>query len=288
MKKLFLLSFLITTFSYSQVIDEDGNNAVDANNSSLSGNIGIGVTPSSSSSYKLEINGDLKANKGIFVNSLPNGSVFSDALDRRLKTRILALGKEFSSAESLFNIWDVPESNLNEKSYFALIAEDRNWKSRWRFFAYAGGKSDLLYYNRNQSAFYHLSEDGSDNIHLKLPKENSYVTIGTSSYNDNGDLYKLTVNGKVRAHAMKVYTTWSDFVFEKEYALPTLEEVENYIIENGHLKDIPSAKEVEANGIELGEMNKLLLQKIEELTLYMIELKKELAEVKSQIQSHEN
>ena len=59
-----------------------------------------------------------------------------------------------------------------------------------------------------------------------------------------------------------------------------LEEVEKHINEKGHLKDIPSAEEVEKNGIELGEMNKLLLQKIEELTLYMIELNKEIDNLK--------
>jgi hypothetical protein len=72
-----------------------------------------------------------------------------------------------------------------------------------------------------------------------------------------------------------------------DYKLPTLKEVEMYIKENGHLKDIPSAKDVEKNGIELGEMNKLLLQKIEELTLYTIGLRKELDAIKIKLESHE-
>ncbi|MGS2741703.1 hypothetical protein [Sinomicrobium sp. M5D2P17] len=97
------------------------------------------------------------------------------------------------------------------------------------------------------------------------------VGIGTT----NPGTWKLAVNGKIRAKEIKVETGWSDFVFEEHYALPTLEEVEQHIKEKGHLKDIPSAKEVEANGIFLGEMDAKLLQKIEELTLYMIELKKE-------------
>jgi hypothetical protein len=65
--------------------------------------------------------------------------------------------------------------------------------------------------------------------------------------------------------------------------LPTLEEVEQHIKDNGHLKDIPSAKEVEQNGIEVGEMNKLLLQKVEELTLYMIEMNKEINSLKAEL-----
>ena len=103
---------------------------------------------------------------------------------------------------------------------------------------------------------------------------NGNIGIGTSSFTDGGDSYRLSVSGAVRAHRVKVYTTWADFVFDKDYDLPTIGEVEQHIKEKGHLKDIPSAAEVEKNGIELGEMNKLLLQKIEELTLYIIDLNK--------------
>jgi len=109
---------------------------------------------------------------------------------------------------------------------------------------------------------------------------NGNVGIGTSSFVDGSDIYKLSVDGRLRADAVKVYTTWADFVFEADYELPTLSEVEAHIAKFGHLKDIPSAAEVEANGIELGEMNKLLLQKIEELTLYVIEMKKEIEVLK--------
>jgi len=67
--------------------------------------------------------------------------------------------------------------------------------------------------------------------------------------------------------------------------LPTLEEVEKHIIEKGHLKGIPSAGDVAQNGIELGEMNKLLLQKIEELTLYLIEQNKETQKLKLELKT---
>jgi len=125
-------------------------------------------------------------------------------------------------------------------------------------------------------------KDGSAKIEGDLFSTGS-IGIGTMSFVDGTDIYKLSVDGRVRAHAVKVYTDWADYVFEDTYRLPTLEEVEQYIKDHGHLKDIPSAEEVEKNGVELGEMNKLLLQKIEELTLYTIELKKELEELKSKI-----
>lgn len=65
--------------------------------------------------------------------------------------------------------------------------------------------------------------------------------------------------------------------------MPTLQEVENYINENGHLRDIPSEKEVIKNGIDLGEINSKLLQKIEELMLYTIEQQKEIEKMKKEI-----
>lgn len=86
----------------------------------------------------------------------------------------------------------------------------------------------------------------------------------------------MAVNGQIRAKEVKVETGWSDFVFYDDYKLPTLQEVEEHIKEKGHLKDIPSAEEVEKNGIFLGEMDSKLLQKIEELTLYTIQQQKEI------------
>ncbi len=99
------------------------------------------------------------------------------------------------------------------------------------------------------------------------------VSIGTTNYNSN---YLLQVGGTIRAKEVKVETGWSDFVFEPDYELKPLGQIEDFINENGHLPDIPSAKEVEENGISLGEMDAKLLQKIEELTLYVIEQNRKL------------
>jgi len=96
------------------------------------------------------------------------------------------------------------------------------------------------------------------------------VGIGTLSPKE-----KLSINGKIRAHEIKVETAnWHDYVFSKNYGLPTLQSVEKYIEQNGYLQEMPSAKEVESNGINVGEMNAKLLKKIEELTLYLIDLDK--------------
>jgi hypothetical protein len=99
---------------------------------------------------------------------------------------------------------------------------------------------------------------------------NGNVGIGTATPKE-----KLSVNGKIRAHEIKVETAnWPDYVFAKDYELPTLRETEKHIKDKGHLPGIPSAAEVKANGVDLGEMNAKLLQKIEELTLHLIEKEK--------------
>ncbi|ATP58035.1 hypothetical protein CPT03_16960 [Pedobacter ginsengisoli] len=83
--------------------------------------------------------------------------------------------------------------------------------------------------------------------------------------------YKLAVNGKIRAHEIKVeIANLPDYVFAKDYKLPSLKEPTQHIQEKGHLP----GEEIKANGINLGEINAKLLKKMEKLTLYMIELKK--------------
>ena len=94
---------------------------------------------------------------------------------------------------------------------------------------------------------------------------------------------KLSVRGKIRAEEIKVETAnWPDYVFNANHQFFSLRELENYIKLHKHLPEIPSAAEAEKNGIALGEMNKMLLKKIEELTLYLIEKDKEIVELKQQ------
>ncbi|MBN1482902.1 hypothetical protein EH223_13290 [candidate division KSB1 bacterium] len=93
------------------------------------------------------------------------------------------------------------------------------------------------------------------------------VSIGTSSVGG----YNLAVNGKIGAEEVEVKQTIPDFVFEDGYNLRSLEDVQRFIRENGHLPDIPSAKEFDGKAVAVGVMQSKHLQKIEELTLYVIE-----------------
>jgi hypothetical protein len=105
------------------------------------------------------------------------------------------------------------------------------------------------------------------------------IMIGTTT---DAKGYKLAVNGGVVANAVtvKVYP-WADYVFNKDYKLPTLIEVKDYVDKNNHLPDMPSEKEVADNGFNLGEMNKILTKKVEELTLYLIEQNKRIEKLET-------
>ncbi|MEX0275124.1 MAG: fibronectin type III domain-containing protein [Flavobacteriaceae bacterium] len=101
------------------------------------------------------------------------------------------------------------------------------------------------------------------------------VAVGRSTV-PNG--YKLAVEGNIRAREMRVdQDSWPDYVFKEGYDLPSPAEIKKHIQEKGHLPNIPSAAEVKANGLELGEMNRLLLEKIEELTLIIIDQEERIA-----------
>jgi hypothetical protein len=106
---------------------------------------------------------------------------------------------------------------------------------------------------------------------------NGYVGIGTGSPDE-----ALTVRGKIHTNEVKVDLLGAvapDYVFEPTYDLKPLAEIESYIKENKHLPEVPSAKEMEKNGVQLGEMNMLLLKKVEELRLYILQQEKRITEL---------
>lgn len=129
-------------------------------------------------------------------------------------------------------------------------------------------------------AFYNYD---NNNVETQLMRimGNGSVGIGTASPDAP---YKLSVNGNIRSKEVKVETGWADYVFKKDYQLRSLPEVEAYISKQGHLPDVPSETEVKKNAVNVGETETLLLKKIEELTLYLIEKDKEINELKAQVE----
>ncbi|WP_461639598.1 hypothetical protein [Labilibaculum euxinus] len=124
-------------------------------------------------------------------------------------------------------------------------------------------------YNKDQFRDFYLGNGKGESV-LMVDGSISSIGIGTNTPTE-----KLDVRGTIKATEIKVQAQTADFVFEEDYQLKSLEEVEQFVKTNNHLPDIPSAKEMKEDGVGLAEMNKLLLQKVEELTLYIIEMKKE-------------
>lgn len=108
------------------------------------------------------------------------------------------------------------------------------------------------------------------------------TTYNTGEYKNQG--YMLAVNGGILAEKVKIIADVpsADYVFTDNYNLMSICDVEEFIISNKHLPDIPSADEFCQNGYLVGEMDNLLLQKIEELTLHIIELNKRISRIKSE------
>ena len=126
--------------------------------------------------------------------------------------------------------------------------------------------------------------------HFMVFKPNGNIGIGTISptakLDIKGDIKgdKLDINGTIRSKEVKIEASeWSDFVFGEDYKLPALSEVESHIKKHKHLPDIPSEKQVIEEGVNVVEMQAKLLQKIEELTLYVIDLKKENESIKQEL-----
>ncbi|UZJ64187.1 hypothetical protein OKW96_17645 [Sphingobacterium sp. KU25419] len=125
-------------------------------------------------------------------------------------------------------------------------------------------------------------------INSKSAYMDTYAALTTVNFSGNVGIgtmepqEKLVVKGKILAEEIKVQAiNWPDYVFKPEYQLPSLAETEQYILNNGHLPEVPKATEVEANGVSLGEMNKILLKKVEELTLHLIDQQKQIKELQS-------
>ncbi len=130
-------------------------------------------------------------------------------------------------------------------------------------------------------AFFTKGTDGSGPIYESMRiTRNGNVLIGKTSQQNSS--YKLDVAGSIRANEVKVNLDGADFVFEPDYKLKPLDEVETFVKENKHLPDIEPAVEMKTEGTNLGEMNTKLLQKIEELTLYVIDINKEVEKLKNE------
>ncbi|MEL6559698.1 MAG: hypothetical protein AAFQ94_16015 [Bacteroidota bacterium] len=144
----------------------------------------------------------------------------------------------------------------------------------------ANGIGNIMTYDRTNAQYHNMrltARAGGDKGLFIHTNGNFGIDIVSPSH-------KLTVNGSIRSKEIECeFDNWPDYVFEDSYELKSLDEVSQFIAANGHLPNIPSAQEVENNGVKLTEMSAGLLEKVEELTLYTIDQDKKLASQTQQI-----
>ena len=174
-----------------------------------------------------------------------------------------------------------PNAKLDVNGIIQTYNKDADIASWDNLRLWSEGENSYLEANGDEKGFV-IRSNGGNKILLM-----SNVGIGTQDTHG----YELAVNGNIRSKEIKVEASpWPDYVFTKEHQLPSLIDLESYIKSNNHLPEIPSAKEVESEGVSLGEMNAKLLKKIEEMTLYILDINKqvqsqqqEISELKKQI-----
>jgi len=128
-----------------------------------------------------------------------------------------------------------------------------------------------------------MCNNGTEQFSLDI---NGRIGIGTTTPSQKLEVVgNALVTGEVRTKKIRVSTTpnsWPDYVFEPGYKTFSMAELEAFIMENKHLPEVPSAKEVEANGQDVGAVQTILLKKIEEMTLQMIEMNKRLEKLEEE------
>ncbi|WP_257668270.1 hypothetical protein [Parapedobacter tibetensis] len=221
-----------------------------------SGSVGIGTTsPYLNSVYSvLDITGKTVSNGGYIRFATSDGS---------------GTARIFNTHQRL--LFDLQSANM----YFQW----RNSDSKELYRVNSDGSAK---WSGNESSYTEVASNASGPFMRQYSNNGTTVSWLIRGYASNGiqaqfHLGGIEVNGRVRAKEVKVETAnWPDYVFHEDYALPTLPELEAYIKRHGRLPGIPSAQEAETEGIDLGEMNRKLLEKVEQLTLYLLAQEKQL------------
>lgn len=270
----------------------------------VTGNVGIGKT---SPDYKLDVNGDVHVGKKlrIFRQGISATTFYLESVSNNSSINVNSssdyltfnVGSGAPERMRITNSGNVgigtitPSAKLDIEGGNFYLGEEVNANGQRRQLRVYGYDSNSQFYGSIHSNWedgkrtfdiytsnttHQLKIDVSANTNGRiaiLPGQSAGVGIGTLVTGS----HKLAVEGSIGARSVKVEANgWSDFGFEDDYKLSDLKDVEKYISENNHLPEIPSEAEVKENGINLGEMDAKLLQKIEELTLYLIEQNKQL------------
>jgi hypothetical protein len=269
------------------------------------GNIGIGTTAPST---KLEVNGETIITGGvagqgakIYRDGASGGGVYGSVVGNTIIQNL--------TGSTIFQVGANADERMRISSNGNVGIGTTN--PVYKFQVAGSTASDVIGEIRNNATNgYGLRFFNGTNANYALAVANADGTGNTIQMFGNGDAlfngkvttssvnigattmpigYKLAVGGDVIAErvVVKLQTNWPDYVFKTGYSLRPLSEVEAFVKTNSHLPDVPSEAEIKEKGIDVEQMNATLLKKVEELTLYLIEMKKENAEIKARLQKVE-
>lgn len=236
--------------------------------------------------YRIFKNGDQHWYTGASIERmtlLDNGNVGIGTINPDAMLHISS-GNIGVKSQYAYGIFEAIDAQLDITS-----SSDGTWGSTINFIEGNGASNTDVWSISRQTT----NGNGNSSLRINYGTTNNHINPNVITFNANGNVgigttnptYKLAVKGTVGCGEVIVedVTGWADFVFEDDYNLMSLKDLDQFIQVNKHLPEIPTTAEVEENGISVGEMNAKLLQKIEELTLYVIEQNKEMEKFKDEL-----
>lgn len=296
------IQFFFTVFFIALLSNATFGQVIELSNTRLytSDSLGIGVGPGA----RLHVKDDilisrlalfpgnsvtpvLRLSSQIFNAQLPIGGIVSrtGSLSANVNSRVFAMNAEGSDMSVVFTTNNQERMRITQTGNVGINTTNPQaalhiLKAGIPVAGLPASQNGLLLGIQSTSGYKWIQSYGGV---LALNPVGNGVAIGTTAVPVD---YKLAIDGKIVAEEIKVQLSqnWPDYVFDKHYKLMPLEDVDQFIKENGHLPNMPSAREIEQEGgIELGEMQRKIVEKVEELTRYMIALKEENDMLKAEI-----
>jgi hypothetical protein len=225
--------------------------------------VGIGTT---SPEYTLDVRGDAKTSGHLWANQ--SLSVGTDA--------------------GTFAKVNILNTNRPAAIFASTVGNTQQYQRLMRFeYDNTDTKIMEVFNTATNNLTFELKADGAMNISNGTSRIFHLGTEGSLELKSGSlQTFKVETNGMIRGRRMKLdLNTWADYVFEPEYKLMPLSEVEAFVKAEKHLPNVPSEQELKSDGADVMELNKILMEKVEELTLYLIQQNKDTEALKMQLET---